>query len=254
MSQLERQQQILDVLNALKPNESISIKEIAAKIFSSESSVRRAVNILVQKNLATHIYGGVMPADYRNAVTPVSIRDSINSNTKDYLAAIAANYVNNGDIIFLDSSSTVKKILYYLKNKKDLHIITNNQKIFSENFDLDATFYCTGGKFNRASNNFLGMDVIEYIMNKNADICFFSSQGLSQSGEITDVSEQETAIRKAMIKKSKRQYFLCDSSKINTVKINTVCNISDISGVICDKQEMIENIRKNIIDKSQLKF
>ncbi len=246
MSQLERQQQIMEILNSLKENESISVKEIAAKIFSSVSSVRRDVNILAEKNLVTHIYGGVMLPHYRHTVVPLSVRDGLNSGIKDYLALKACELVTDGDVIFLDSSSTAKRMLRFLQNKKNIKIITNNHLNFNEYAQSNVTLYCTGGKYSPQSNNYSGNDTVNYILSKNADIAFFSCQGLSLSGDITDVSEEEIAIRQAMIKKSKRQVFLCDSSKIGVEKFTTLCNIKTITDIICDKPEMIDEIRKKL--------
>ncbi len=245
MSQLERQQQILDILNSLSPNRSLSVKEIATAIYASESSVRRDIQVLERRGLVNHLYGGVMLASYRNTIVPVSVRDSLNSDIKELLASAAAAMVKGGDIVFLDSSSTARRIPFYLRGKKGITVITNNKKIFDEYCEADITIYCSGGRFNPKNENFLGADAEYYILGKNADIAFFSSQGLSLYGDITDVSEEETAIRKAMIKKSKRQVFLCDSSKIGIEKFTTLCNIKDISDVICDKPELIESIKKD---------
>ena len=71
---------------------------------------------------------------------------------------------------------------------------------------------------------------------------FFSSQGLSHEGEITDVSEEETAIRRAMIRRAARQVFLCDSAKIGIERVNTLCRIDEISDTICDRPERIDEI------------
>ncbi len=243
MSQLERQQQILELLETLPPRSSVSVKGIAESIYASESSVRRDVHILEKRGLITHMYGGVMLASHRNTIVPLSLRDSENSDIKDSVAAAAASMVSDGDIIFLDSSSTARRIPFYLKEKRGITVITNNQKIFNEYSDSNITLYCTGGKFNPINQNYLGGEAVSYILGKNADIVFFSSQGLSMSGDITDISEEETAIRKAMIKKSKRQVFLCDSSKIGIEKFTVLCNIGDISDTVCDKPEIIEKIK-----------
>ncbi len=244
MSQLERQQQILDLLSSLPQNNSLSIVEIAASVYASESSVRRDVRVLEKRGLLTHIYGGVMITAYRNTIVPLTIRDSINSEIKEFLASSAAAMVNDGDIIFLDSSSTARRIPFYLRGKKALTVITNNQRIFTEYAESDIAFYSVGGRFNPVNANLLGSDAVSYILEKNADIAFFSSQGLSLSGDITDISEEETAVRKAMIKKAKKQVFLCDSSKIGIEKFTTLCNIKDISDVICDKPDIINTIKE----------
>ena len=53
--------------------------------------------------------------------------------------------------------------------------------------------------------------------------------------EISDVSEEETALRKVMLSRSKKKIFLCDSSKLGQKKTFTLCSKDDIDVIICNK-------------------
>ena len=68
----------------------------------------------------------------------------------------------------------------------------------------------------------------------NADMAFFSSQGLDKNGAITDNSEAETQLRRQMIEHSRKRYFLCDSAKLGKQFLFTVCNAAEVDGVISD--------------------
>ncbi len=249
MNQLTRQQQILELLSSLPQNHSLSIKEIAKKIYSSESSVRRDILILQKSGLLIYKYGGVTTTNYKNDIMPIALRNDVNSIAKETVAVKASQLITNGDVIFLDASTTAFRILRHLKNKKNLTIITHNYKIFSEHLELNAKLFCVGGRFNPQNANFLGPEAEEYIRNKYADIAFFSSLGLSYKGDISDVSIEETSLRKVMISRAKRQYFLCDSSKIGREYFTTLCNIKQITDVICDNEQLLKNTMDNILHK-----
>ncbi len=246
MSQLERQQKILHTLKQLRPNESLSVKELASMLFASESSVRRDVISLEKRGLVTHIYGGVMLPHYRNTVTPASVREGEHSSAKEQIAASAATLVKDGDTILMDASSTTRRILQYLSDKRNLRIVTNNGRIFNEYEETDARLYCTGGAYNTKNHDFIGPDAEAYVQRIHADILFFSSEGLSHTGEITDVSEEETSIRRVMLSRAKRKVFLCDASKIGIDKFTTLCKLDEIDDVICDRPELIEEIRQRM--------
>ena len=64
---------------------------------------------------------------------------------------------------------------------------------------------------------------------------FFSSQAISETGTVSDVSEEETALRKVMLSHAKKKIFLCDSSKFGLVKTFTLCTKDDIDMIISDK-------------------
>lgn len=64
---------------------------------------------------------------------------------------------------------------------------------------------------------------------------FFSSQAISETGTVSDVSEGETALRKVMLSQRQKEDFLCDSSKFGLVKTFTLCTKDDIDMIISDK-------------------
>lgn len=234
----ERQQIIL---NYLKENEFATIKELSKVVWASESSVRRDINTLKQQGFVTQIYGGVALSDALNHVVPISFRDLSNSAVKDELAKKASEYIFEGATIFMDGSSTVRKIIKYINGFKNLKIITNNMLIFSECINPNVTLYCTGGIFNKKNNIFFGHSAEKYISNMTADILFFSSQALSASGEISDISEEETSLRKVMLSRAKKKIFLYDSSKIGLNKTFKLCDKKDVDLIICDKSLPWEN-------------
>lgn len=229
----ERQETIL---NYLKENKFSTIKELSKIVWASESSVRRDIKVLEQKGYVDQVYGGVTLAGYSNKVIPIGLRDSNNSTVKDELAKEASKYIFDGATILMDGSSTVRRIIKYTNIYKNLKIITNNQLIFSECSNPQIKLYCTGGLFDSQSNIFTGNAAENYIDSINADIVFFSSQAISNDGEISDVSEGETSLRKKMLSRSKTKIFLCDSSKLGLEKTFVLCTKNDIDFIICDKQ------------------
>ena len=231
MSIYERQTKILEYL---KNNSFATIKELAGIVWSSESSVRRDVKILESNGYVNQIYGGVVLSEHKYGVVPVNLRDFSHADVKDALAKRATEYIFDGATIMMDGSSTVRRILKYLDKFNGLKIITNNQRIFAECSNFKHEFYCTGGRFIPQSNIFVGGSAENFVRAIHADILFFSSQALSNDGEISDVSEEETSLRRIMIERSKTKIFLCDSSKLGAKKTFTLCSKDDIDKIICD--------------------
>ena len=232
MISYERQQALLGYL---REKHFATIKELSGQIWASESSVRRDIDQLEKKGYVNKIYGGVVLAEYRNSIVPVGLRDSQNSAVKEALAKKAAKLVFDGATLILDGSSTVRRILNYLDGYLELTIITNNQRIFNECTNQDIKLYCTGGYFLNQSNIFVGSAAENFIRGISADLLFFSGQALSDDGEISDVSEEETSLRKVMLARSKKKIFLCDSSKLGMVKTFTICTKDDVDQILCDK-------------------
>ena len=229
MASAERREQILAIL---KTHEAVSIRELAALVYTSEASVRRDAAALEEEGLVRRIYGGVQLKE--NAVVPLSIRDGDHSAQKERLARRAAELVCDGDTILLDASSTVRRMVKYLATRKDLTIITNNDRIFSELGTCTARVYCTGGEYLRENHAFVGPSAEQYVRALWADKLFFSSQGISDAGEISDHSEQETSLRRAMLERARQKICLMDDSKLGRQCRFRLCSHEDIDVFLCE--------------------
>jgi DeoR/GlpR family transcriptional regulator of sugar metabolism len=232
MLQYERQQAILDFL---KQHHTATIHALAKHLYTSEASVRRDIAALESAGLALRVYGGVVLPEHKNEVVPVELRESANSAAKEIIAAEAAKFIHDGDTVFFDSSSTVRRICKHIKNRKHLKIITNNVRICQELKDTDITVYCTGGEYYKKLDCFLGAYAEKFITAINATSVFFSCKGLSDKGTLTDVSELEIAIRQAMLSHADSRYLLCDGSKVGQKYAFTLCHASELTQIICDK-------------------
>jgi len=227
----------LEILNYLKANNCATFKELSEAVFASESTVRRDVSKLAADGYVKQTYGGVILASYANETVPIKLRDGKNASVKEALAKAAAKYLFDGATVLMDGSSTVRKIIKHISPYKNLRIVTNNHQIFSDCEDEEgATVYSTGGRYDRQSRIFLGSAAEEYVRGITADILFFSSQAISDTGEISDVSEEETALRKVMLSHAKTKIFLCDSSKVGLKKTFKLCTKDDVDVIICDEK------------------
>ena len=188
------------------------------------------------------MWGGVTLDVHRNTVTPLGLRDGENGAIKEILAKRAAELVRDGDTVLMDSSSTVRRIVKHLYGKRDVKIITNNARIFAECEDPSIELLCTGGYYDAEEHAFVGSAAERYVQGVNADIFFFSSSALSNEGEISDVSEVETALRRVMLTRARRRVFLCDSSKLGDRRTFVVCNKDDVTDIICDKKLPFESL------------
>lgn len=231
MIQYERQQSILKLLQS---RGTASVRELSAAVFASEASVRRDIEALEQQGYVKRIYGGVMLSRHENSIIPLDLRDPEHSAIKDQLAQRAAALIPDGATILLDASSTARRIIRHLSQRHDLKIITNNLRLLHEAQGLDAQLYGTGGAYDPTNHAFVGPAAEAYVRGISADIFFFSSQGITEDGEITDVSEEETSLRRVMLNRARRRVFLCDSSKLGVRRVFTLCTRHDLTDILCD--------------------
>ena len=231
---MEHDERRQNIISLLEHHRALSVKELAAAVYASEASVRRDIDALEKAGIIRRVYGGVMLSTYANALVPLAMRDSKNSTIKEVLAKQAAMLVEDNDTIMMDASSTVRRMLKYLASKKNLTIITNNERIFSEAALCDARLICVGGTYIRQEHDFLGTLAEKNVASLWADKLFFSSQYISNDGEISDNSEETTSLRRAMLQRVATRVFLFDSSKLGKHGLFTLCGKDSVDRFICD--------------------
>ena len=242
MLRCERQDEILAILEQQK---SITLSTLAKLLYVSEATVRRDLNALEKLGLVKRVYGGVTLSKYASSSDlPLSLREHESRPQKDLIAAKAAELLHDGATIIMDASSTIQHMTPYLKDYASLTVITNSMKVIDQLEGTDIRVFCTGGRFIPRNRAFAGAAAINMLMDIHADYLFFSAQGLSLSGEISDFSEEETALRKVMMTRAIKSYFLCDSSKIGQSYLFKLCDSTDVDGIICNT-ELPETIRTN---------
>lgn len=216
-----------EILNYLKSTHFASVSELAAAFFASEATIRRDIQKLALKGFVKSFYGGVAISEYQNTPVPVYLRDKENSANKEKIAINAAKLVEDNSTIIFDSSSTVRRMCKYILDRKGLTVITSNMRVCEELKDSDIKVICIGGTLIKKRECFAGYLAEDALRKIKADKLFFSSQGLSENGDITDSSEEETSLRKVMLSVSRKHYFLCDASKFNKEFPFVLCNVED---------------------------
>ncbi len=232
MLQCQRQEEILAILEQRK---TINIAGLAKALYVSEATVRRDLNTLEKLGLVKRVYGGVILSKYASSTDlPLSLREQESRPQKELIAARAAELLHDGSTIIMDASSTVQHMIPYLEDYDDLTVITNSMAVVNQLEKTSIRVLCTGGRFIPRNRAFVGTAAINMLNNIYADYLFFSSQGLSLSGEISDFSEEETLLRKVMLTRATKSYFLCDHSKLGQSYLFRLCDSTDVDGIICN--------------------
>ncbi len=230
--QFDRRQAILAYLQERK---SATVRELASSIYSSEASIRRDLEALEAEGYLHRVYGGAVLAQPANSVTPLVLRDGEHAAQKEEIAKRAAEMVTDGSTILMDASSTTRRMFKHLEHRHGLRIFTNNVRAVELMANSDAEIYLTGGLFDRKNHAFVGPAAERFLATVSADLLFFSSQGLSENGEISDVSAIDNSLRRVMLARAQKRIFLCDSSKIGLRRDFVLCTRHEVDLILCDK-------------------
>src|SRR6056297_1082681 len=112
------------ILELLKTHKQISTQELEKELSVSGATIRNDLAQLEEKGLVKRIHGGAVLPEKENK-NSFRKRSEKNVEEKKAIGKIAKNYIENGQTIILDASSTILYLLPYLTQYEKLTIITN---------------------------------------------------------------------------------------------------------------------------------
>lgn len=232
MYKCEREDEIIALLNE---TEYATVEYLAGKMNISASSIRRDLKNLEERGLVNRSYGGVKIANATGKKIPFSLRSHENSAQKKLIAKAALSLINDGDIVFLDGSSSAYFVAELLPARNDVTVITNSIDVMSCLSEYNIKAYCTGGAVSPENRAVLvGGYTQDFLRRVNADVALFSVQGIRADGSFSDCYSEEVAVRNVMMKNARRRVLLCDSSKWNRTSAFYQGNVSDIEYLVTD--------------------
>ena len=233
MLSLERQDEILEILNK---NKSCTVEELAAELFVSGATIRRDLRTMEEQGLIKRSHGGAMLFKSRADESALAIREQENTAAKRTIANLAVKLIQNGDSVFMDSSTTVGFLIPLFNNFKYLSVTTTgirNAMLLSETNNVKI--YIAGGQVHNHSNSITGTDTMDYISRIHADIAFVSCMGFSKNAAFTDANIEQSKLKRQMRRNSEKVVMLCDSTKFNKTFMCSDFDLDEIDYLITEK-------------------
>ena len=217
------------IIEILEKQQFCSVDNLTKALSVSPSTVRRSLQSLQDKGLITRTHGGAKLNDENKFSPNFTFRIHQNSFEKKKIALSAIKLIKNGDIIFLDGSTSAFHVAEYLNEFSNIRVITNGIDTLSLLAKNNILAYSTGGQVSPENPSVLvGRYAEETINNFHADVVFFSAQSVDENGEIYDCYENEIFLRRAMIKNASKKVFLCDSTKFGKTSPYHLCSLKDV--------------------------
>ena len=237
MVQKERMDKILKIVDE---SGFIVASKLIELLHYSSATVYRDLNELERLGLIKRKHGGIESLTRGWMKTP-SRYDYMKAE-KRKLAEIAAEQIEDGDVVFIGAGTTTYFMIPFLAKKKDIHVITHDLYLVEHLSEMGIKTICLGGQIQDPPWILLGNDTIESAAKYRTDKLFFSATGITEDGHVS-VIEPYYMVDRVMMERSKKIYLLADHSKLNREAERWLCDFSALDYVISDVA-FSENTRK----------
>lgn len=231
MQPKDRRKHILEKLYA---NGKIDIDDLVEELNVSAMTIRRDLNYLEEKNKIIRTHGGAILNKTLLYERTFTEKESKNRLEKQQIAKQAVKLIEEGTTIILDSGTTTFEIAKLLKEWRNITVVTNDIKIATELMNSQVKVIITGGELQNNIGALFGPLTENVIRNLHVDIFFLGAHAVHLEKGVMAPSFEKATIKQLMIEAADTTWLVADSSKIGEKSLTTVCELSEISGVITD--------------------
>lgn len=242
----ERRAAIAELVNK---NGSVTVSQLMEAYGVSIETVRRDLEYLEKKMLLKRVYGGAISGKGMQKISQLSERLTENREKKQKLCLTAMQFIEENDVIFIDSGSTPIELAKLIRDHiKHATVIINSPEIFeilSANEGLELIV--AGGKYLAAEKAFYGAVTVDTIRSLHAYKAFIFPTSVNPDCIGADHYEF-VDIQRAFIGAADQVFVLADSSKFNMNSLYSVSPLNRDFTLVTDNElseDLFESYKKN---------
>jgi len=224
------------IVERLRVTGSVTVAELEAKFGVSSMTARRDLDGLERRGLARRTHGGAVLPAFSAHEDSFASRLEVAADAKQALARAAAAGVQEGESLFIDSSTSGYHVVRALLDRGvSATVITNSlpvMELVAAHPSAAVDLVGVGGMLRRLTRSFVGPFAVHTVLGHIADRLFFSVKGVTPDGALTDPDALEAEVKRAMVAHSEQPVLLLDETKLATHGRSVLGRITDVSTVL----------------------
>ncbi len=228
----ERRRAIAEVVQA---QGRVTVAELSQRFGVSEVTIRADLQTLAEQKLLVRTHGGAVALGSEAGDLALTLRRQRQVKEKSRIGRAGAEWIANGDAVFLDSSSTSLAIAYHLKQHRYVTVVTNSLEVAHELLDArEVELVMVGGMLQRETASLVGAYGLDDIRGFHLQKGFFGAHGLDLEAGLTDVSADEAAVKRPLAAMCRQVVAVLDATKWGRVGLASFASLAQVAAVITD--------------------
>ncbi len=230
----QRRRKILDLL---EQEGQITVHDLVERFAMSAVTIRSDLDALGASGAAVRSHGGAVRRLEPTHDYPLSLKASVHRTEKTQIGQAAANLIQPGEVIILDSGTTTAEIARQLKARaiSGVTVITNAVNVVSELMDAPGiSVIGIGGLLRPVSLSFVGPQAESMLKELNADRLFLAVDGFDLEGGPTTPDVLEAQLNSLMMKVARETTVVADFSKLGRRSVSRIGSLDHVHRLVTD--------------------
>jgi len=250
----QRRRKILDLL---EQQGQITVRDLVEQFSISAVTVRSDLDALGASGAVVRSHGGAVRQLEPTRDYPLRLKEPIHRAEKAQIGKAAANLVQSGEVIILDSGTTTTEVARYLKARAihGVTVISNAMNVISELVDAPGiSVIGIGGVLRPVSHSFVGPQAEAMLKDLHADRLFLAVDGFDLEHGPTTPDVLEAHLNSLLMAVAKETTVVADFSKLGRRSVSRIGSIEQVHRLITDTkapQEFVKALRERGIEVIQ---
>jgi DeoR/GlpR family transcriptional regulator of sugar metabolism len=202
------------IIEVLHEQDSVTVADLSKRLGVTEVTTRKDLQLLEEQGYLTRVRGGAVMSGRGQLELRFAARQQLHLDAKRRVAARAVRYIEPGQTIFMDGSSTVFQMTRLLRDQQNLTVLTNGLYAALElSFAPAITTIVVGGILRRRTSSLVDMLSPNLLRRLHVDIAFMSCRGFTLANGMMESDLREAQLKRSMATAAQRTIALVDHSK-----------------------------------------
>ncbi len=227
----QRQNEILDLL---EQQGSVRVSDLSARFGISGATIRKDIRALEQQGKLRRTHGGAISTEQSEISREEA--EMTSHPEKTAIAKRAAQLVEDGDILLVQSGSTCLEFVRALKGKKNVTVITCDLKaaLLAEEVLDNGMVIILGGPLRTGYHYSQGSEPLKQLKNYRIPKAFISTNAFGFGVGFTAHQIAQAEWVRAITEQAESTIMLMDSNKIGGNGLSHSHDLTDIDCLIMD--------------------
>ncbi|HIH0446217.1 TPA: DeoR/GlpR family DNA-binding transcription regulator [Vibrio cholerae] len=229
---------------------SVHVGDLAGKYSVTYETIRKDLSFLEKQGLLVKTHGGATLK--QGAIEyPFQVREKENIDLKKSIAKRALEVIPQNASMIIGTGSTTLELAKLLSLKEGYKIFTDSLPVATVLLQSDNQVFMLGGELRKKSSSCFGGWTVSMLQDIHVDLCFLGTDGFSNFDGPTTPSSSDAFIDQTIIAQSKKRFILGDYTKSQGTSLFKICNWSDITALITNK-EIEEQVKLDLEKLTQV--
>lgn len=218
----ERKNYIYNIINERKV---VKVSELSKELELTEATIRRDLEELQSEKKLRRTHGGAVALQPEETFYVIRQLATIHVQEKQAIAKKAYEFIEDGDTLILDASSTTQELCKLIAegNKKELTVITNAFSVVNIlRVKHDMIIIHTGGVVEPKTESSIGDFAVRQLSKLKADKVFMGVNGIDPEFGYSITNLNEGNVKRAMINCAAEVFVIADHSKFSSTFLSQV--------------------------------